>query len=126
MSVPKILYVDDDVLNRRLVQKMVKSFGYAYVDAPDAKEGIRLASLQQPDLIIMDYMLPDMDGLEATLSLKSLPYTTNIPVIMLTGDVMITPEIAKSVGCIAYLNKPVSMNTLLRTIVQVLETNPVN
>lgn len=117
----KILYVDDDTLNRKLVQKMLKSFDYTYFDAADGQTGIQKALHEQPHLIIMDYMMPGLSGLQTVDTLKQMPQTAHIPIIMLTADMTeLDEQSVRLRGCEALLHKPVSMNMLLRTIVQIV------
>jgi two-component system, cell cycle response regulator DivK len=114
-----VLYVEDDKLSSRLVQKMLKPMGYDTITAEDAATGIHMAVTEMPDIILMDVGLPDMNGYDATRRLKALPEVAHIPVIILTADT--TGQVRSAcldAGCDAYLNKPISKLYLLRTIRQ--------
>ncbi|MCU0513335.1 MAG: response regulator [Anaerolineae bacterium] len=116
----RILHIEDNIYNSRLVKKMVKPMGYDIIDALDAASGLRAARYEKPDIILMDVSLPDMNGYDATRELKATPELAHIPIIILTAD---TTDRVKNAclaaGCDAYLNKPVSRTHLLRTIQQV-------
>jgi two-component system, cell cycle response regulator DivK len=116
----RILYIEDDIYNIRLVKKMLKTMGYEIIEATDAQRGIQMAAQYQPDVILMDVSLPEMSGYEATQHLKSRPELAHIPVIILTADT--TQQVydrCLAAGCDAYLNKPISSGQLIRTISQV-------
>jgi CheY-like chemotaxis protein len=118
----KVLYIDDDPINRKLMERMLKSYGHECLTATDARHGIRAAVTHQPDVIIMDYMLPGQNGLDATQTLKCMPETTDIPVIMLTADVVtLTQQAALGAGCVALVHKPISPHSLMHTLSQVAQ-----
>ncbi|MEO1407330.1 MAG: response regulator, partial [Pseudomonadota bacterium] len=81
----RILVVDDILANRRLLQAKLEARYYEVVMASSGPEAIDLARKQRPDVILMDVMMPDMDGYEATKRLKSDPLTSHIPVVMVTA-----------------------------------------
>jgi CheY-like chemotaxis protein len=117
MGFKSVLYVEDDKFNCRLMQKMLKPFGYEYHEAMTGLDGIAMATALKPAVIIMDYMLPDINGIEATRLIKKNPETTTIPIIMLTSDTTaLIQEESLNAGCSAFLNKPISMHTILKTI----------
>ncbi len=112
-----ILYVEDNPQNMRLVRKMLEVVGYRVIEAQDGLSGIEAALIHQPDIILMDMNLPDMDGLSVTAELRSLPQFANTPIIALTANTMHGDRerfIAR--GCDAYLAKPISRNELINTI----------
>lgn len=116
----RILYIEDEILNSRLVKKMLKPMGYEILDAETAAQGLRVAARERPDLILMDVNLPDLNGYEATEQLKQSDLA-HIPVIVLTADTTSrTYHKCLNAGCDAYLNKPVSASALIRTIHQVV------
>jgi two-component system, cell cycle response regulator DivK len=113
----KILYVEDNPQNMRLVKKMLKTGGYDMIEAMDGNSGIQIACDEMPDLILMDINLPDIDGLEATAKIKGEAMTTHIPIIALTANAMIgDKERFIGGGCDGYLAKPISRKELLETI----------
>jgi two-component system cell cycle response regulator DivK len=113
----KILYIEDNPLNMRLVRKILTSAGFEMIEAMDGHTGVNLANQEMPDLILMDINLPDIDGLAATVQIKSSPKMSKIPVIALTANTMHGDrERFMSAGCDGYVPKPVAKNELLTTI----------
>lgn len=115
--VAKILYIEDNPQNMRLIRKMVTSAGYEMAEAPDGKSGLSAVIHENPDLILMDINLPDIDGTEVTARIKSDPHIAHIPIIALTANAMIGDrEAYLSAGCDGYLAKPVSRTELLNLL----------
>jgi len=118
----KILYVEDNVLNMRLVRKLLASAGYTVLEAITGEDGVSLAEREHPDLILMDMNLPDIDGLEATRRLKACPTLSRIPVIALTANAMYGDrERFLGLGCDGYIAKPVARHELFDTISSFLQ-----
>ncbi|TFB10692.1 response regulator [Candidatus Marinimicrobia bacterium MT.SAG.3] len=108
-----ILLVDDDELNLDLLSRKLQRNGYDTITTTDGMEAISLAVSTNPDLILMDMNLPELDGWEATRLLKADNSTKNIPVISLTADAM--PEDrakALAAGCDEYETKPIVFENL--------------
>jgi len=113
----RILYIEDNPQNMRLVSKMLKIGGYDMIEAVDGLSGVAVAAREKPDLILMDINLPDIDGLEATARLKADPTLAHIPVIALTANAMHGDrERFIASGCDGYLAKPVTKNELINTV----------
>jgi two-component system cell cycle response regulator DivK len=101
----------------RLVRKILCSAGYEVVEAVDGTSGITAAHEQNPDLILMDVNLPDIDGLEATRQLKADPQVSAIPILALTANAMHGDrERCLEAGCNGYIPKPITKNELLNTV----------
>jgi CheY-like chemotaxis protein len=81
----KILIVEDDALMTRLYQKTFTFDGYEVVTAQDGEEGLNKAKIEMPTLILLDIMMPKMNGLEVLSRLKQDPHTKSIPVVVLTN-----------------------------------------
>lgn len=81
----KILAVDDEKHIVRLVQITLEKEGYELITASNGREALEKVASEQPDLVVMDVMMPEMDGLEALGKMKNDPATSHIPVIMLTA-----------------------------------------
>lgn len=81
----KILVCDDERHIVRLIQVNLERHGYQVVTAYDGKEGLEKARAEKPDLMVLDVMMPYMDGFEVLKTLKREPETENLPVIMLTA-----------------------------------------
>ncbi len=109
----KILYIEDNPLNMRLVRKILTSLGHCMIEAMDGLSGVTIAAREKPDLILMDINLPDIDGFEATSRLKSDRILANIPIIALTANAMHGDrERCLAAGCDGYIAKPVSKQEL--------------
>jgi len=85
ISPKKILYIEDDHDTRSLMGDIIRYKGYTYYEAERGLEGIRLAEKYKPDLILVDLMLPDMQGYEVTTHLKGITELKDTPIIALTG-----------------------------------------
>jgi CheY-like chemotaxis protein len=113
----RILLVEDNEMNRDMLSRRLAKRGFDVRLARDGGEGIRMASTEEPDLILMDMSLPDMDGWETTRKLKASPATAGIPVIALTAHAMVRDrEKALAAGCDDYDSKPVDLPRLLAKI----------
>lgn len=110
----KILYIDDVPNNITLIERFAKKMGYELLSAFDAKTGIEIARREQPDLILMDIRMPEMDGLEATQIIKSDVNIMHIPVIALTAEANYAE--CRRAGCDGYLPKPATRMMLRSTI----------
>ena len=103
----RILLVEDNLDLVEIVQKELKSFGYDVRVAKNGIEAVEMADSQLPDLIIMDIMMPDMDGFQATSRIRKNPNTQAIPILAATA--MVAPgskERCLASGCDAYVAKP--------------------
>jgi two-component system cell cycle response regulator DivK len=113
----KILLVEDDEMNRDMLSRRLERRGYQVIIAVNGHEGVVLARLHAPDLILMDMSLPVLDGWEATRQLKAMPDTRAIPIIALTAHAMSGDrEQALEAGCDDYDSKPVEFARLLGKI----------
>lgn len=114
---PKILLVEDNEMNRDMLSRRLQRRNFEVVVALDGREGIEKASSENPDLILMDMSLPEIDGWEATRRLKANEATRPIPVIALTAHAMESDEVkAREAGCDDYDTKPVDLIRLLSKI----------
>ena len=113
----KILYVEDNDDNVYMLKNRLSRAGFTVIVAMDGAQGLSMASSEQPDLILMDLTLPDIDGKEATRRIKADPATKSIPVIALTAHAMAgDKEMALAAGCDDFDTKPVDMPRLLEKI----------
>ncbi len=119
---PLILYVEDDPVNRLLVQRVLASEGYKMLEAEDGLSGIEAARHQRPDLILLDVNIPNMNGYAVSTRLKSLPETRDIPVIALTANVMEGDRSrALAAGCDGYIPKPIDVDALPQQVAAFLK-----
>jgi two-component system cell cycle response regulator DivK len=111
---PRILLVEDNEMNRDMLSRRLARKEYEVLVAVDGGEGVVMARLEAPDLILMDMSLPVMDGWEATRQLKASPETQAIPIIALTAHAMSGDrEKALEAGCDDYDTKPIELPRLL-------------
>ena len=119
----RILSIEDQVDNQRIVRDLMASAGYQVIEAVRGDQGVSLAEQCNPDLILMDIQLPGLDGYEATRRIKANPKLRRIPIIVVTsyslsGD----EEKARAAGCDAYLAKPFDAMKLLAVVRQYLDS----
>jgi len=113
----KVLVVDDEPFMIRLIEIVLERDGYTMLKAANGQEAVDVARLARPALIIMDGMMPTMDGLTALRLLKQDDATRDIPVILLTANPnRFSREDAVSSGATVFLTKPFSPTQLLNEI----------
>lgn len=118
---PRLLIVEDNEMNRDMLARRLQRRGYEILTAIDGLEGVRLASAQLPDLILMDLSLPVMNGWEATRRIRSDAQTKTIPVIALTAHALQSDhEEAMRAGCNDVDTKPINMERLIGKIEKLL------
>jgi CheY-like chemotaxis protein len=116
MSMPiKVLIVDDEPHMMRVTELSLRKGGYQLILGRNGREAVELAHREQPALIVMDVLMPELDGLSALRQLRQSQQTAGIPVIMLTarGHVMTRQE-AEDSGATLFLTKPFSPTQLLQ------------
>ena len=107
-SPARILIVDDEYKNRKLLEVMLAPEGFIFLTAASGAEALASAAVESPDLILLDVMMPDMDGYEVASKLKGTIGTKNIPIIMLTAlDDRNARMLGLSAGAEDFLSKPV-------------------
>lgn len=116
-----MLVVDDEMGVRRLVCQILKR-DYTILEAQDGEEAVNMAHSQEPDLIIMDMMMPKMDGLTACRAIKQDQATKGIVVVMLTAiDYDLNRKLAENIaGTDGYITKPFNSQELLSTVGRLL------
>src|SRR5215471_399559 len=122
MSAEKILIVDDDDDILLIVQTILTSAGYTTFSARNGREGVDMALQLQPDLILLDVMMPELSGWEVCTTLKNAPETRQIPVAMLTVKSEIRDLITgMQVGADDYVTKPFTRRRLLSTVRKLID-----
>lgn len=123
----KVLIVDDEDNIRELVKFHIEKEGYLTVEAADGLEAIEKVNTEQPDLIILDLLLPGLDGLGVCRQLKSNKQTSGIPIIMLTAkQEEIDMVLGFELGADDYITKPFSPRALLARVKAVLRRSTKN
>ena len=121
MSNGKILVVDDEIHILRVVAIKLKNNGFDVLTAADGKLGFETALEHKPDIIVSDYQMPNMTGIEMVKKLRQEKETSEIPVIMLTARGFAIEELEKvSLNIAEFLSKPFSPKELLNTIENIL------
>jgi len=124
---PKIMVVDDEVLNRKLLLAMLKPQGYEVILAEDGADCLVKMEADPPDLVLMDIMMPNMNGFEVVTELKSRPHLALIPVVMVTALQDINDRIkALEVGADDFLAKPVDRMELRARVRSLLKVKAYN
>ncbi|MGD8539340.1 MAG: response regulator [Candidatus Aminicenantes bacterium] len=112
----KILIADDDPVTLEMLEKILLSEGYWVAKATNGKEALYFADEFQPDLIILDIVMPIIDGTEAIEKLEKNPRTRNIPVLFLTSLISEKEEFSNHTGNRCFLAKPIEREKLLAEI----------
>jgi two-component system, cell cycle response regulator DivK len=114
---PSVLIVDDNARNRKLVADVLRHARFRTLEAATAAEAIAVAALRQPELILMDLRLPDLDGARAVALLRAEPRTSRIPVVAISalpldahGDWLL------DAGFAGYVAKPIDIDQLAHTV----------
>lgn len=119
---PLVLIADDNDLNLEIIQRFLITKGYRVAAARDGQAALALAALVKPAVVLMDVLMPGMDGLEATRRMRQDPQLMHLPVIALTALAMEGDrERCMAAGATAYLAKPVSLRLLARLLQRYLQ-----
>ena len=119
MAGKKILVVDDSPMELKLITAPLRAQNYEIITATDGKEALSIALAEKPDLIVLDVVMPRMDGFQACRKIKASPELQHIPVIMLTSKTLKADEFwGKKQGAAAYLTKPFEDSVLVDAVAQ--------
>ena len=122
MSKGRILVVEDNMDNYELVRLILERAGYDVFLAVNGRDGVDAARLQQPDMILMDLGMPEMDGWDAAEKIKSDALTKLIPLYALSAYTLPSDrKRALDAGCDGYLTKPIHMQSFLDAINEVFQ-----
>ena len=116
-----ILIIEDDEKNRKLVRDLLQFSGYRTLEAVSGEDGVTLAAEHKPDLILMDYQLPGIDGIEAFRRIRDASGTAHIPIVAITASAM--PEEARKIkeaGFDDFQTKPINVKEFLQAVVDLL------
>jgi CheY-like chemotaxis protein len=118
-----VLVVDDSNLNRLILVEFLKSKGFKILEAADGKEALDIIRQHNPDLVLLDLIMPVMDGFEAMEQLQKEKIV--VPIIIITAYIKDnTYKRCKELGAAGFLNKPVKMHELFNIISGILEKQP--
>jgi len=117
-----ILIVEDNEKNMKLVRDVLRVKGYETLEAGTGEDGVRLAALRKPDLILMDIQLPGISGIDALRQLRANPETAMIPAVAVTASVMQQDrKLITEAGFDGYIGKPLNLKEFLETVRTMLE-----
>jgi DNA-binding response OmpR family regulator len=121
-AVPKILVIDDDGALRKLVVRYLSDAGMSVIHTDDASDGLLLARDSKPDLILVDAMMPGMDGVSFCRVLRREPFSRGMAVVMMTGQMTEEKDMIRGLdtGADDYLLKPFALPVLLARLRAVL------
>ena len=121
----KVLIADDEANVRELCRVVLEGEGFEVIEAKDATQAIALTREHQPDLVLLDWMMPGVDGMEALRVLKSSATTRDIPVVMLTAlDGLAEITVATYSGADGYVTKPFEVDDLLSLVHRFVDRPP--
>lgn len=116
----KILVVEDDPGIRKLMRLYFNNAGFDVVAAVDGKEGLHMAKTENPDVIITDVEMPEMDGVTMIKQLRTEPETATIPIVVCTASALFTDEEIIKAGANNIVYKPVDFNALVEHIKSII------
>ena len=113
----RVLVVDDDPVIQRLLQVNFEMEDYVVLTASDGAEGLLKARTQRPDILLLDVMMPKMDGIAVAQALRADPKTAHLPIIMLTAKAQAADiQAGRDVGVDIYVTKPFDPLELIETV----------
>lgn len=121
MSDVRILYIEDNPENRLLVRRVLEAEGYSIMEATDGSAGLEMAAQMQPDLILLDINLPEIDGYDLARRFRETPGLQQVPILAVTANVMQGDrERTLAAGCDGYIQKPIDVDRLPEQVKAVL------
>ncbi len=112
-----VFHVEDNSDNRLLVRRLLQAYGYKVMEAENANQARKMLKDCQPDLILMDINMPDMDGYTLTNELKMYPNLMTVPIVAITANVMKGDrERTLSAGCDGYIEKPIDVDRFIEQV----------
>lgn len=117
MDIKKVLIIDDEMLMRTTIKILLSNYNIETILAPNGNEGILLAEKEKPDIILLDLMLPDIDGWKVLEKVRENPQTENIPIVIFSAmDLNIEKEETKKKGIVSIIRKPFQLKQLLNAL----------
>ena len=120
----KVLIVDDEAMTRDLLRMMLAPVGFVVTEAQDGADALAQINSDPPDVVLLDVMMPNMDGIAVCKTLRANPTTVNLPVIMLSAKTHFNAvEDGLNAGANKYLSKPIGRKALISSINELLTEN---
>ena len=118
----KVLVVEDNPNNMKLITLVLKKHGYETIGAATGKDGVEKSTTEKPDMILIDIMLPDIDGLETTRRIRKIESMQKVPIIAITSYAMAGDRHkVMEAGCNGYFEKPINPLTIIGDIEKIVE-----
>jgi CheY-like chemotaxis protein len=126
MTTNRVLIVDDDIGIRRIVELSLNSIAkWDVLSASSGAEGVAIAQIELPDAILLDVMMPGMDGIETFIEMQANPSTKPIPIILLTAKTKISEQqLFNNIAIAGVITKPFKAPQLVDQIRSILNWNP--
>ena len=123
-AIKTVLIIEDEPLNIELEKALFEAAGYVVLEAEDAEKGIAIAEEEKPDLIVLDFQLPRIDGLQALENLKHNHKTRGIPCVFVTASATDdqTAKLKSSSAC-GYVTKPINTRTFVKQVIELAGTH---
>ena len=119
---PNILVVDDNKINRAVVVSYLQQLGFEIREASNGKQALEKVENLKPDLVLLDLVMPIMDGFETTKALKNNPQFKDLPIIAISANAMFDVQLSSyRIGCNAFLSKPIDLKILIKSIAQFID-----
>jgi DNA-binding response OmpR family regulator len=117
MSTRTILVVEDNPITRKMMRVALQTEGYDVIDAADGRAALQASATRRPDLVVLDYLLPDIDGMRLLAEIRALARAPELPAIIVTGMVSRVEELRAHGGTgTHFVAKPVEPSRLLEII----------
>ena len=117
-----VLIVDDEPMTLNLLRLMLETVGFDVTGVEGGVDALAKVNENRPDVMILDVMMPDMDGITVCKTLRSIPETADLPIVMLSGKTHLNAEAeGLAAGANKYLFKPMSRSDLINSLRAVLE-----
>ncbi len=121
-----VLVVDDEDMTRKLLRLMLERDGFTILEAEDGQQALEVIAESKPDIVILDVMMPNMDGFTTCQELRSQPETADLPIILLSARTQAEAvRTGLQSGADRYMTKPISKPELVQTITDLLAGVPV-
>ena len=122
----KILVVEDRAADRELLVTLLTHHGYEVVSSDNGRDALRLAHEQPPDLMVVDMLVPEMDGLEFTRAVRAAPDIADIPIVIYTAtyETWELEKLARAAGVSRVLEKPADPQEILQVVEESLRPSP--
>jgi two-component system cell cycle response regulator DivK len=121
----KILIIEDNEQNMYLLTFLLNRHGHVALQACDGRQGIELAQKENPDLVLLDIQLPQMDGYAVAREIKAIQMLAGIPIVAVTSYAMVGDrEKTIAAGCSGYIEKPINPDTFIEQISEFLPGMP--